>query len=205
MKLIKLQSKPFFTSDIHLSHRNIIKHCNRPFGDVNEMNEGVVQKWNRKVGPKDHVFVAGDIVFGTSSKRSLERNLEYLYRLNGTLYLAIGNHDHPLLKNEEFLARFEYAAPLIEVNVFDESHRMASNKINYQKIVVCHYAMKTFNLAHRGAWQLFGHSHGTAPHFENSQQLDIGIDCWNMEPASYDEVKAKLATLKPFVSEDHHE
>ena len=29
----------FFTSDFHVGHANVIKHDNRPFKDINEMND----------------------------------------------------------------------------------------------------------------------------------------------------------------------
>lgn len=37
-------SKLFFTSDHHFGHANIIKFCNRPFKDVDEMNEVLIER-----------------------------------------------------------------------------------------------------------------------------------------------------------------
>ena len=51
-------SKVFFTSDTHFYHGNIIRFCNRPFEDVEMMNETIISNWNRVVGPNDIVFAA---------------------------------------------------------------------------------------------------------------------------------------------------
>ena len=50
----------WFVSDLHLSHKNIIKYCSRPFDNVNQMNEILIQNWNKKIGVEDRVFVLGD-------------------------------------------------------------------------------------------------------------------------------------------------
>lgn len=39
-------SKVFFTSDTHFNHGNIIRFCDRPFKDVEMMNETIIANWN---------------------------------------------------------------------------------------------------------------------------------------------------------------
>ena len=53
-------SKVFFTSDTHFYHGNIIRFCNRPFKDVDMMNETIISNWNNTVGQDDIVFHLGD-------------------------------------------------------------------------------------------------------------------------------------------------
>ena len=39
----------FTISDTHFGHDNVIKYSNRPFKDVEEMNERLVELWNKTV------------------------------------------------------------------------------------------------------------------------------------------------------------
>lgn len=80
--------KVFFTSDTHFKHANIIKFCERPFGSIEEMNEALIANWNRVVGKDDFVFHLGDFCFGGSEAWN-----SILDRLNGKIYLVLGNHD----------------------------------------------------------------------------------------------------------------
>ena len=77
----------FFTADTHWGHRNIIRYCQRPFADVDEMNEALITNWNSTIGKDDIVFHLGDFAMGGSAEwcRLLER-------LNGRIYLILGNH-----------------------------------------------------------------------------------------------------------------
>ena len=48
--------KIFVTADTHFNHENIIKYCNRPFKDVNEMNEVIINNWNSVVSKDDIIY-----------------------------------------------------------------------------------------------------------------------------------------------------
>ena len=75
----------FYTSDLHLGHANIIRHCNRPFASVEEMDEVLIDNWNAKVTNADTVHILGDFMF--RNKRPPE---EYLFRLKGKKHLVVG-------------------------------------------------------------------------------------------------------------------
>jgi calcineurin-like phosphoesterase family protein/2'-5' RNA ligase len=81
--------RTYVCSDLHLDHANIIKYCKRPFRDLRQMNEVLVENWNRTVRPKDTVYFLGDMAYGRSS-----RNADYwLERLNGKVIFIKGNHE----------------------------------------------------------------------------------------------------------------
>lgn len=52
----------FFTSDTHFYHTNIIKYCNRPFKSMHEMNEVMMNNWNKIVKPTDTVCHLGESI-----------------------------------------------------------------------------------------------------------------------------------------------
>ena len=81
-------TKYFVCSDLHLNHENIIGYCDRPFGNVQEMNEVLIANWNNTVRPEDTVFLLGD--FCLASKETI---VELGNRLNGRKILITGNHD----------------------------------------------------------------------------------------------------------------
>ena len=82
------EPKIFLIGDCHFGHRNIIKYCNRPFADVEDMTEKLIKNWNSAVGANDIVYVVGD--FALCSKQKI---IEIGQRLNGRKRLILGNHD----------------------------------------------------------------------------------------------------------------
>ena len=53
----------FLTSDTHFGHSNVIKYCNRPFQDRDEMDKAIIKNWNETVTSEDKVFHLGDFSF----------------------------------------------------------------------------------------------------------------------------------------------
>ena len=84
----------WYTSDLHLWHKNIITYCNRPFRtadgqpDMRAMVETLLRLWNERVKPADHVRVVGDLTFG-----HFEQTQNWLAHAHGTKTLVLGNHD----------------------------------------------------------------------------------------------------------------
>ena len=97
----------YFTADHHFGHQNIIKHCNRPFGSVEEMDEELIMLWNKSVREKDIVYILGDLLF-----RNATSSEEYLEKLNGKKYLIVGNHDKYWMKKIDLSKHFLDVSPV---------------------------------------------------------------------------------------------
>ena len=52
----------FVTSDLHFYHNNIIKLCNRPYKDLEEMHIALINNWNSVVTNEDDVYILGDFL-----------------------------------------------------------------------------------------------------------------------------------------------
>ena len=76
-------------SDTHFSHYNMVhKFKTRPFDTVEEMDETLVENWNKTVKPGDKVYHLGDFAFGPKTEHP-----KIIKRLNGKKRLIVGNHD----------------------------------------------------------------------------------------------------------------
>lgn len=175
----------FFTSDTHFFHKNILKYTDRPFKDVEEMNEALIDQWNRVVGPDDVIYHLGDVIFGGKDKIPL-----ILPRLKGIKILVAGNHDNKNRLSTHFKEIHNY----LEVS----GH-------NGERFILSHFPFEVWNLSHRGSFHLHGHSHGSLPSI--GRRLDVGIDgygtSFNYGPIPM-EVISMVLSNRPIHFSDHH-
>jgi len=173
----------FFTADTHFGHANALKFGrDAAFSSVDEMDAEMIRRWNDVVSVKDDVYHLGDFTL-----RGLVDARRYWSLLRGRVHLVHGNHDQRTVRKADFWASSQ---PYLEIQV------------EGRHLVLCHYALRVWNRAHYGALMLYGHSHGNLP--GNAQSTDVGVDAWDFRPVTLDGVLARLATLKPFRTEDHH-
>ena len=182
--------KVFFTSDTHFNHSSILRHANRPFRNLDEMNEVLIDNWNSVVGKNDLVFHLGDFVFGNTAAWN-----QVLDRLNGKIVLIVGNHDIAHL-HSELIERFEHVA--FEMYVV----------IDNQAVFLNHHPFLCYGDSHGKVWQLHGHIHSRDGHscrFEEqlamlrSTQYDVGVDNNDYKPISFYQIRdimsSRSATL----------
>lgn len=98
-------SNIFLTSDTHFGHVGVTKFLApngvdklRPWDTIEEMDEALIENWNKVVRPQDKVYHLGDVVIN-------RRALPTLARLNGTKILIKGNHD--VFRLEEYTPYFK--------------------------------------------------------------------------------------------------
>lgn len=185
-----------FVSDLHFLHKNIIQYNRSYLSDVDEMNNLLVEEWNKVVKPNDLVFDLGDICIGNPNKV-----LPLLERLNGFIIHLKGNHDGPTI--------FEKLQPSLPKHLFLDSPYLKVN-INGQTIVLCHYPIASWENAGRGSIHLYGHCHGSfSLQDKMGKSLDVGVDSTynrlnKLRPISLAEV-LQFMSERDIVCFDHHE
>lgn len=143
----------YFTADTHFGHKNIIDFCQRPFSDVNQMRECIINSINARVGEKDELWHLGD--FGLHLRT--EDVKELLKRLVcKRTRIILGNHDEG-----QHAKCFEFAA---QAHILKDNHR---------SFYLSHYPLRAW----RQNFQLHGHEHGRMAPLVG--QLDVGVDGWN--------------------------
>lgn len=132
----------FFTSDLHLGHENAIKHTNRPFANVTEMNCRLIGNINEVVGVNDELWILGDFSYRINKEeaRLLRKQIKCKH-----VHLVYGNHD----KNYE------------ETDVFQSTQYYKELKTEYGKVILFHYPIADWNAKHYGSIHLHGHIHST--------------------------------------------
>lgn len=112
------EPKIFLIGDCHFGHRNIIKYCNRPFMDVEDMTGKQISYWNSVVGKNDIVYVVGD--FALCGKQKI---IEIGKQLNGRKRLILGNHDQASVNTyREAGFEFVYNHSIVLDDFFIVSH-----------------------------------------------------------------------------------
>ncbi len=61
-------------------------------------------------------------------------------------------------------------------------------------VVLSHYPMRSWNHMYRGSFHLFGHEHGRIRNYDHA--CDVGADCWDYRPVSFDTVLLRMQTAE---------
>lgn len=183
----------WFTSDTHFGHGNIIKYCDRPFADTNEMDEAIIANWNAVVGPADKVYHLGDIALGP-----IDKTLAKIARLNGHKIALLGNHDRPFMRagkadeqmwwdryNEVFQEVWHWDGDIITIGTDLEIVKLSHFPYTGDHTPTDRHAdARPHDI---GTPLIHGHTHSTdrlTYSKKGTPQVHVGQDAWNYTPVS---------------------
>lgn len=161
--------KRWLTADLHLAHTNIIKYCNRPFSSIEEMNETIINNWNKLVGPRDTVYCLGDFCF---RGKTMARKFEEI--LNGKIIHISGNHDY-----NNGVVGLEFAAMrfsgLEAFMTHEPPLEMKPAIPEFCDLYLCGHVHQL--------WK-----HKIYPVAPDVLILNVGVDVWNFKPIDLDQI-----------------
>ena len=189
----------YFTSDLHLGHANAIRHSNRPFADVEEMNRVLIENINNAVAePEDELWILGDFSVDLNKEevRALRKRIACRH-----VHLIKGNHDK------------DYAGE----HIFQSVQPYKRLKTAYGPVILFHYPILEWEAAQWGTIHLHGHIHSMGDYNKdnlnrkladrvishhipkgdfNLRLYDVGVDATGFRPVSIDQI-AKVMGLVP--------
>lgn len=163
----------FLISDTHFGHQAICGFVNedgskvRPFDQAEEMDQVMIDNWNRVVQPHDKVYHIGDVAMR-------KQFLPIMHKLNGRKVLVRGNHDIFELK--------EYVKYFYDVR----GYHVLDN------ILMSHIPIHAGSLG-RFKGNVHGHLHGRPVMDENNtpdpRYLSVCVERINYTPIEFCEVQ----------------
>lgn len=162
----------YLSADHHFNHDNIIKICNRPFKNSEQMNLYMIEAWNNIIKTNDIIFYLGD--FGFGKKENLK---EICNKLNGQKILIKGNHDKKHNYSTLKFIGFE--------EIFDS--------ILFDKILLTHKPVIDME---KGVINVHGHIHNADINningYKQKSHLCVSVECTDYKPINIDSIKKKF-------------
>jgi len=185
----------FYTADTHIGHKRILELCDRPFDNVEEMNEAIIDNINAVANEDDHLFVVGDALMG-----KLDDSLALVERIKPHTHLIVGNHDrmfiHTGMSEKEHRKALEsfkrYHDAGFEIIGYQEYHDIGDHGVK-----ICHFPyegdshdedryVEARPIDYFGEWLICGHVHNAWT--QRGRQINVGVDVRDFTPLHEDEI-----------------
>lgn len=172
-----------------VSHNREFLYKPRGFDNVWDMNNAIVENWNKVVDIDDDIYVLGDLMLNDN-----DEGARLIKSLKGKLHIILGNHDTD--------------TRVMMYNMFwnvEEVSYATVLKYNGYHFYLSHYPTFTANLEKESLKKctinLYGHTHQKNNFYNDIPFMyHVGVDSHNCTPVLLDDViaecEAKVAECK---------
>ncbi|GAA4879138.1 metallophosphoesterase [Paenibacillus vulneris] len=164
-------SADWFIADPHFGHKNILKYENRPFVDIEHMDNIIIENYNRTISEGDTVYWLGDMFFCKSDR------MEYIAKRlsKGRNILIRGNHDKGVTDGKFLKLGFK-------------PYRMMS----YYNAILTHEPISEVNMSYLETegirFNIHGHVHSRIDALDQSKYQCVSVENTDYSPISIDEI-----------------
>ena len=165
-------------SDLHLDHRDMVRHFGRPFRTVDGMRRALIEAWRQTVGESDLIICLGDVTVGPP----VAAVDGALAALPGDKVLVVGNH--------EFVNNF----PGAKDYGFEAAYPTVVCDSN-PALLLTHEPLETVPA---GCVNAHGHLHGTHARSKarrSRRHLNVNVELVGYQPVRLTELAATARAL----------
>lgn len=187
----------YFTSDAHYFHKKVISYCNRPFSSVEEMNEKLIENWNKTVRKNDIVYILGDFAFC-----GIDKMKEIVTKLNGEKRFVKGNHDPSLKKLLEVGFTQVYENEKVKLN---NHHEVLMSHFPFYPSITQRIKNKLKGIGTDSRYlhkrivddgkSILLHGHVHTSWKTNGRMINVGVDVWDYKPVSEKQIYEIITKL----------
>jgi calcineurin-like phosphoesterase family protein len=157
----------WISSDFHLGHSNIILFCNRPFTNIDEMSEKILDNINHIVKRRDTFIFLGDFAMGR--RNTVAKWSSQIYCENK--WIILGNHDDWTCKwwmenGWMWASRFPFL--YLDFIIMSHQQQFIQNPGPYINI--------------------HGHVHNSLPYRPSSNHWNVSVDVCDFKPIALSQI-----------------
>jgi calcineurin-like phosphoesterase family protein len=167
----------YFTADTHFDRECMLYTAKRPFKNIEDMNDKLIENFSSVLKESDDLYIIGDFIH----KNVKKDRAEYFFNsIKCKKHLIIGNHDNDAVQSLKW----------------DSINSYLELSVGGKFCVLFHYPMITWNRASKpNTIHLFGHVHNNW--VGSNKALNVGVDTCRFKPITIKEVESRLIKNEP--------
>tara|TARA_R110000772_G_scaffold40559_1_gene94943 strand:+ start:1943 stop:2473 length:531 start_codon:yes stop_codon:yes gene_type:complete len=162
----------FIIANCQFGRAGVIRSNNRPFGNVQDMNEEMVQRWNAVVKPEDTVMHLGNFAWDPSTAEDMFAELNF-----SQLLLLPAVHDSAVLELQ--------AAGGLPTNVTIVNRIFEQNNLN---ATFAHWPMLEWPMKNKGNYLFYGFYGKKYKPDHKKKMINMATEFWNYTPQNINSI-----------------
>lgn len=161
----------FVTSNLQLGRPSAIEIYNRPFDNVDEMTEGLIERWNSVVKDGDLVYHLGNFAWDPKTAQHA------MSKLKGTIWFIPGEYDDAII---------ELAGKGMLINGAKVERQIMP--LHKMKSTISYWPLGKWPGANEDYWSIIGYPDKAFKSDPKQKTINASTDLWGLKPQNLEHI-----------------